>query len=119
MALNMAFIISSDVGLSHTTTSSGLLDEARTSPQVPSCSTMRMPLTVTSSRDRVAGQLARRRLAHLLEVLHRLFDDAVLLFVGAVRRHGGRTPGLRQVAIEVRHRIVGLPVEHAAAPLWP
>jgi hypothetical protein len=32
-----------------TTTSSGLLEEARTSPQVPSCATTRMPFTVIRS----------------------------------------------------------------------
>jgi hypothetical protein len=40
----------SDAGLSTTTTSSGLLDEARTRPQVPSPETTRTPLTVMRSR---------------------------------------------------------------------
>src|SRR5882672_12719139 len=40
----------SDTGLSTTTTSSGLLDEARTRPQVPSSTVTRTPLTVTRSR---------------------------------------------------------------------
>ena len=48
MALNIAFIISSDVALSHTTTSSGLFEDARTSPHVPSSSTIRTPFTVIS-----------------------------------------------------------------------
>src|SRR5256885_7002647 len=37
-------------GLSTTTTSSGLLDDARTSPQLPSSTVTRTPLTVTRSR---------------------------------------------------------------------
>src|ERR1700694_115581 len=40
----------SDVGLSTTITNSGLLEEARTRPQVPSARTTRTPLTVTRSR---------------------------------------------------------------------
>src|SRR5262245_36596653 len=43
-------MLASDTGLSTTITSSGLLDEARTRPQVPSSRTTRTPLTVTSSR---------------------------------------------------------------------
>ena len=46
----MARMLASDVGLSTTITSSGLLDEARTRPQVPSSSTTRTPLTVMRSR---------------------------------------------------------------------
>src|SRR6266576_2283093 len=37
-------------GLSTTTTSSGLLDEARTRPQLPSATVTRTPFTVTRSR---------------------------------------------------------------------
>src|SRR5471032_931532 len=48
MSLNMARILASDAGLSTTTTRDGLLDEARTRPQVPSSSVTRTPLTVTS-----------------------------------------------------------------------
>src|SRR4029077_15473389 len=40
----------SDTGLSTTTTSSGLLEEARTRPQLPSSTVTRTPLTVTRSR---------------------------------------------------------------------
>src|SRR5712692_6183683 len=40
----------SETGLSTTTTSSGLFDEARTRPQVPSSTVTRTPLTVTRSR---------------------------------------------------------------------
>ena len=47
--LNISRIRASDTGLSTTTTSSGLLDEARTSPQVPSSVTTRTPLTVMRS----------------------------------------------------------------------
>src|SRR4029079_12100253 len=43
-------MLASAVGLSTTITSSGLLDEALTKPQVPSASTTRTPLTVTRSR---------------------------------------------------------------------
>jgi len=40
----------SDTGLSTTTASSGLFDDARTWPQVPSSTVTRTPLTVTRSR---------------------------------------------------------------------
>src|SRR6266496_2715930 len=40
----------SDTGLSTTTTSSGLFEDARTRPQVPSSTVTRTPLTVTRSR---------------------------------------------------------------------
>ena len=50
MSSKMAFMLASDVGLSTTTTSSGLFDEARTRPQVPSSSITRTPLTVMRSR---------------------------------------------------------------------
>src|SRR2546429_7959136 len=46
----MSRMRASDTGLSTTTTSSGLLEEARTSPQVPSATVTRTPLTVTRSR---------------------------------------------------------------------
>ena len=49
-SLNMSRIRASDTGLSTTTTSSGLLEDARTSPQVPSSTVTRTPLTVTRSR---------------------------------------------------------------------
>src|SRR5215467_6199633 len=48
--LNISRMRASDAGLSTTTTSSGLLEEARTSPQVPSSTVTRTPLTVTRSR---------------------------------------------------------------------
>ena len=43
-------MFASDAGLSTTTTSSGLFDDARTRPQVPSSTVTRTPLTVTRSR---------------------------------------------------------------------
>jgi hypothetical protein len=49
-ALNMSRMRASDTGLSTTTTSSGLLEEARARPQVPSSTVTRTPLTVTRSR---------------------------------------------------------------------
>ena len=49
-ALNMSRMRVSDTGLSTTTTSSGLFEDARTSPQVPSSTVTRTPLTVTRSR---------------------------------------------------------------------
>ena len=50
MSAKMARMLASDTGLSTTITSSGLLEEARTRPQVPSSSVTRTPLTVTRSR---------------------------------------------------------------------
>src|SRR6478672_3162698 len=49
-ALNMSRMRASEIGLSTTTTSSGLFDDARTRPQVPSSTVTRTPLTVTRSR---------------------------------------------------------------------
>src|SRR5215467_7854046 len=49
-ALNISRMRASDTGLSTTTTSSGLFEEARTRPQVPSATVTRTPLTVTRSR---------------------------------------------------------------------
>src|SRR2546423_1018494 len=46
----MSRIRASEAGLSTTTTSSGLFDDARTRPQVPSSTVTRTPLTVTRSR---------------------------------------------------------------------
>src|SRR5258708_26637790 len=46
----MSRIRCSETGLSTTTTSSGLLDDARTSPQLPSSQVTLTPLTVTRSR---------------------------------------------------------------------
>src|SRR6201999_3899201 len=48
MSLNIARILASEAGLSTTTTSDGLLDEARTRPQVPSSRVTRTPFTVTT-----------------------------------------------------------------------
>ena len=50
IASNMSRIRCSLTGLSTTTTSSGLLDDARTRPQLPSSTVTRTPLTVTRSR---------------------------------------------------------------------
>ena len=47
-------------GLSTTTTSSGLLDEARIRPQVPSSNTTRTPLTVMSFADFLTSDLFAR-----------------------------------------------------------
>jgi hypothetical protein len=46
MALSTACMVSSDSGLSATITSSGLLEDGRTRPQLPSLSSMRTPFTV-------------------------------------------------------------------------
>src|SRR5258707_15148713 len=46
----MSRMRASETGLSTTTTSSGLFEDARTSPQVPSSTVTRTPLTVTRSR---------------------------------------------------------------------
>src|ERR1700676_738296 len=50
IASNRSRIRCSETGLSTTTTSSGLLEEARTRPQLPSSTVTRTPLTVTRSR---------------------------------------------------------------------
>src|SRR6202163_3764390 len=50
IASNRSCMRCSLTGLSTTTTSSGLLDDARTRPQLPSSTVTRTPLTVTRSR---------------------------------------------------------------------
>ena len=50
MAWNISRIRASETGLSTTTTSSGLFEDARIRPQVPSSAVTRTPLTVTTSR---------------------------------------------------------------------
>ena len=112
-ALNISRMRASDTGLSTTTTSSGLLDEARTRPQVPSSTVTRTPLTVTRSRIAWPATFSPFALRGL-EVLHHLVDDAVFGLVGAMRRHGRRAPGLRQRVLEVRHVLSGIAVEHVA-----
>ena len=112
-ALNISRMRASDTGLSTTTTSSGLLDEARTRPQVPSSTVTRTPLTVTRSRIGWPATLSPFCLRRL-EVLHHLLDDAVFLLVVAMRRHGRRAPGLRQRVLQLRHRLSGIAVEHVA-----
>ena len=62
----------SETGLSTTTTSSGLFDEARTSPQVPS--SHRHAHAVDEIADRLAGDLLALRLGGL-EMRHDLVDD--------------------------------------------
>ena len=47
-------------------------------------------------------------------MLRHLFDDAVLLLVVAVRRHGRRAPSLRQRILEIGHALTGIAVEHVA-----
>ena len=59
ISANMARILASEAGLSTTTTSDGLLEEARTRPQVPSSRVTRTPLTVTTLR-RSSGPAAFR-----------------------------------------------------------
>jgi hypothetical protein len=110
---NMSRMRFSDTGLSTTTTSSGLLEDARTSPQLPSSIVIRTPLTVTRSRIAWAadpGALALRR----LEILHHGVDDIVLHLVGATRRHGRRRPGLRQRILQIGHRLAARAIEHVA-----
>ena len=113
-ALNISRMRASETGLSTTTTSSGLFDEARTSPQVPSSTVTRTPLTVTRSRIAWPATLSPC-LLRCLEMLHHLLDDAVLCLVGAVRRHCRRAPGLRQRVFQVGHALVGIAVQHVAA----
>ncbi len=49
---------------------------------------------------------------HRLEARRDLVGDGVFHLVGAMRRHGRRAKGLRQVAVEVGHRLPRIAVEH-------
>src|SRR5262249_21246580 len=71
---NMLPMRASETGLSTTTTRSGLLEEARTRPQVPPSTVTRTPLTVTRfliGWPATISPLARAYLAH------HLLDDPV------------------------------------------
>src|SRR5262249_11800849 len=72
--LNMSRMRASETGLSTTTTSSGLLEEARTRPQVPSSTVTRTPLTVTRLRIPWPATISPFARAYLA---HRLLDDPV------------------------------------------
>ena len=103
-------ICASEPGLSATTTSSGLLGEARTSPQVPSSAVTRTPLTVTTSR--IADRRAPRLCLHRLEPRYDTVGDIIFCFVGAVRATCSASPSLRQVAVEISHRLAPVAVQH-------
>ena len=75
--------VASETGLSTTTTSSGLLDEARTRPQVPSSVMTRMPLTVTRSTMRDPAIFSPAA-AIALKRCHDPLDDAVFHLIGAM-----------------------------------
>ena len=60
----------SDAGLSTTTTSSGLFDDARTSPQVPSSTVTRDAVDGDEVANRLAGERLASRL-HRLETARR------------------------------------------------
>ena len=62
--------------------------------------------------DGLPGQLAAVR-GNSLKVRHGLFNDAVFCFIGAVRRHGRRSPRLGQVPVQVRHGLFWLALQHA------
>src|SRR5260370_7156472 len=63
--------------------------------------------------DRSPGILLDARF-RLPEVSYDVADRAVFYLVGAVRRHGGRGPGLGQGRLEVGHGLCGIAVEHVA-----
>ena len=88
----------SEAGLSITTTSSGLLDDARTRPQVLSSVVMRTPLTVTRSTvfEPAIGSRASLMARNRGDGLH----DPVRHVVGTMWGHGRRAPGLRQRPVE-------------------
>ena len=109
----MSRMRASDAGLSTTTTSSGLFEEARTSPQVPSSTVTRTPLTVTRSRIGCPATFSPSGFRRF-EMLHHIVDHTVLHLVGAMRRHGRRGPCLRQRIPEVGHGLARIAVEHVA-----
>ena len=111
MSSNIARILASEAGLSTTTTSDGLLDEARTRPQVPSSSVTRTPLTVTTRGDGLAQQLLAFRLQAWIFLRQRL-DHRIFFVVGTLGRHGGRAPGLGQPVIQRRQLLAAGAVQH-------
>ena len=114
IALNMSRMRASETGLSTTTTSSGLLEEARTKPQLPSSTVTRTPLTVTRSRIGWPATLLAVASASLRNASTTCVDHAVFGLVGAMRRHGRRRPGFRQRVLEIGHRSCPGAVEHLA-----
>ena len=113
MSSKMARMLASEVGLSTTMTNSGLFEDARTSPQVPSSRTTRMPFTVITSRT-FWPAISLAGLGAFLVALDDAVDDAVLQFVRAFGRHGRRLPCLGQCVLEVGHRLVRVTIEHVA-----
>ena len=63
--------------------------------------------------DWLTGDLAAV-LGLALELLHHFVDDRVFDFVGTMRRHGRRRPGLRQRVFEIGHALCGVSIEHVA-----
>jgi hypothetical protein len=102
MALSTACIISCETGLSATMTSSGLFEEARSSPQLPSCSATRSPFTVIRVRMDWPANLPplRRQPVH---APGEVIDHPVFGLVRAGSAHGGGTPRRRQSAIKIGH----------------
>ena len=111
ISAKIARILASEVGLSTTTTSSGLLEEARTRPQVPSSSTIAHAVDGDQLADLLPGELAAVG-GDLLEVLHHAIDDAVFHLVVAMRRHGGRLPGAGKLGLQLGQRLAWIAVEH-------
>src|SRR5262249_49419589 len=63
--------------------------------------------------NRLAGDFLVGPLS-CLEMSHHIIHDAVLYFVGAMRRHGWRLPRLRQRVLEIGHLLVGIAIKHVA-----
>ena len=61
--------------------------------------------------DLLPGELAAIR-GDLLEVVHHAVDHAVFHLVVAMRRHGRRLPGARQLVLQLGERLAGVAVEH-------
>ena len=110
-ASNIARMRASDAGLSTTTTSSGLFDEARTRPHVPSSTVTRTPLTVTRSRIGCPANGSPRACIAWSRATTRS-ATSYLTSSAQCGRHRRRAPGLRQLAIEIGHRLSRIAVEH-------
>jgi hypothetical protein len=76
-------MLASEIGLSTTTTSSGLLEDARIKPQVPSSTDDAHAVDRDQLADRLPGNLFAIGV-HRLEAGHHLIDDTIFGLIGAI-----------------------------------
>src|SRR3984957_19283569 len=99
----------SDTGLSTTTTSSGLLDDARTRPQLPSSTVTRTPLTVTRSRIGCPATFPP-----LFWIASKCFTTESTIPYLASSAPCAAGTSFPHGVFQVRHRLAGRAIEHLA-----